>query len=340
MARRQAFEQIQWFPTANASGFVVVSVYLRAAGWKIDYVPETVQWGLVPDTIKRHNKQLTRWTGRFIETIFAFGSDRAKGRATIQQRAGTTILCVIVVFANALLAFSTVAVPWILFSGSQIVAYQSPKQLRILIYLESLSFLATLLSGFTRSRSARSHGPILYDWLGSVGFSPFRAVTIIRTTLRELTGIQLQSFAPSFEVMPSKGSLLFTSLTQRVNLCLLAHLVILSAHLAGAYVGLRTTITNGKDESLIPCLFSQVGYPSFFLLWSKYILQSGIPIPMMLSSRPIWPLRENLLVRDPVSKVAYPSEEAISPQRTESAQHIAKVALYYHCVLLVLAWWI
>ena len=173
-----------------------------------------------------------------------------------------------------------------------------------------------------------------------MGFSPFRVVTIVRTTLRELTGIQLQSFAPSFEITPSKKSHLFTSLTQQVNFYLLAHLVIFSVYLAGGYVGLRTTITNGKDESLIRWLFSQVGYPSFFLLWSKYILQSGIPFPLMISSRPIWPLRENLLVRDPVSKIAYPSEEAINPQRTESAQHIAKVALYYHCVLLVLAWWI
>ncbi len=339
MVRRQAFEQIGWFPTATADP-IVVSAYLRAAGWKIEYVPETVQWGLVPDTIRSHNKQLTRWIGRFIELIFVFGSDRAKGHATTQQRASSIILCVVIVFANVLLASSAIAIPWILFSGSQIVAYQSSKQLRILIYLESLSFLATLLSGFTRSRSARSHGPILYDWSESVGFSPFRAVTIIRTTLRELTGIQLQSFAPSFEITPSKKSHVFTSLTQQVNLYLLVHLVIFSVYLAGGYVGLRTTIINGKDESLIRWLFSQVGYPSFFLLWSKYILQSGIPIPLMISSRPIWPLRENLLVRDPVSKIAYPSEEAINPQRTESAQHIAKVALYYHCVLLVLAWWI
>lgn len=56
------------------------------------------------------------------------------------------MLCVVIVFTNALVAFSAIAIPWILFSGSQIVAYQSPKQLQILIYLESMSFLASLVA--------------------------------------------------------------------------------------------------------------------------------------------------------------------------------------------------
>ena len=226
-----------------------------------------------------------------------------------------------------------------MFSGSQIVTFESPIQLQILLCLESLSFFATLLSGFTKSRAARSHGPIYFDWGGSVGFSPFRAATIIRVTISELTGLNLQSFAPSSQTASSVGPYTFGFWIRKVNFILLSHLVIFSVHLAGGYVGLRTTMTNSTDENLIRCLFSQAGYPALLFLWSKHTLQSGMLIPSMVSPRSIWPSREDLLVRDPASKVAYPSKEAINPERTESSHLLAKAMLCYHCVVVASVWW-
>lgn len=338
VVRRQALHQIQWFPTDNHCDDIMTSVYLTAAGWKIAYVPETVQWGLVPDTVRRHNIQRTRWTGAFIYSILSLWSDRTKGHATIQQRAGASIPSVALVLTNALIAFSAIAVPWILFTGSQTVLYQSPR-LQILLYLQSLSFVAAFLTGFTRSRSSKSHGIIFPNW-EQVGFAPFQIATIIRVTISELVGVKLQSFAPSFRPTPSDKTSRFQSLTQRIDVDLLAHLSIFSAHLAAGCVGLRTAMTATEHGSLIRCLFSKAGYPAFFLLWAKHLLQSGIPIPLIMSSRPVWPLRESLLVRDPVSKVAYPSKEATDPHRTRPAQTFAKLALCYHFIVFVSAWWI
>lgn len=332
-------DQIQWFPTANHNDDIMTSMHLTAAGWKIAYVPETVQWGLVPNTVKKHRIQHTRWTAAFIMSIFALWSDRTKGHATIQQRAGAATPSVVIVCTNATIAFSALAIPWVLFTGSQTVVYQSSRQLQILLYLESMSFLATLLSGYTRSNSTRSNGHILLDW-EQVGVAPFQAATIIRTTFSELVGIKVQFSAPQSRPTPSDTPRWSKSLTQKIDADLLAYLLIFSAHLAGGCVGLRTAMTAAEDEGLIRCLFSQAGYPPVFLLWVKYLLQSGLPIPFIIWSQSVWPLREVWLVRDPVSKVAYPSEEATNPHRTRPAQTFAKVALCYHCIVLILAWYI
>lgn len=341
VVRRRALDQIQGFPTGNKTGHtglgVVLTMYLTAAGWKTTYVPETVQWGLVPDTVRKQYTQRVRWIAIFLASIDALWSERTKGQATLKQRAGATVLSVVVITANALLAFSAVAVPWVLFTGSQTVVYQSSRQLQVLLYLESLSFLAALLSGFKRSRSGRSYGPIFLDF-EQVGLSPFQATTMVRVTLSRLIGRKLQSFAPSGKSTTSNMPSWFTVLTRKMDVNLVSNLFIFSAHLVGGCVGLRTVVAAAQQESFSRSLFSLAGYPAFFLLWGKYIIQTGTAIPLMISSQAIWPLRESLLVRNPTTKVAYPSEEAVNPRRVGVAQTFAKLALFYHCIVLVFAW--
>lgn len=308
-------------------------------GWKIEYVPETVQWGLVPVTVKKHIRQRSRWTASLVYSISAYWSDRETGDATLRLRLGATIASATLVFMNVIIAFSAVAIPWVLSTGSQTVIYQSPRQLQILLHLESLSFLAAFLCGFTRSRSTRNHGSIIHEGQ-RVGLALFQAATIIRLTITEFLGIKMQSFAPSSRSTSTNRPTWFGSLTHKIDVHLLAYLLTFSAQLAGGYAGLRATMTAAEDESLIRCLFSRAGYPAFFLLWVKYLLQSGMPLPLLMSSRAIWPLRESLLVRDPVSKVAYPSKEATNPHRIRIRQTFAQIALCYHCVVLVSAWFI
>ena len=171
-----------------------------------------------------------------------------------------------------------------------------------------------------------------------MGLSPFHAATIIRVTVSELVGSKMQSFAPSSKSTSSNRSYWFTSLTRYTDVNLLANVFIFSAHLAGGYAGSSTIMSVAEKEGILQCLFSHAGYPAFFLLWGKYMIQSGTVIPLMMSSQPIWPLRENLLIRDPATLVAYPSEEAINPDRIGAAQTFARFAFIYHCIVLVSAW--
>lgn len=331
--------QIQWFPIRNYSGASLTSTYLAGAGWKTVYVPETVQWGLVPASVQKHHVQHMRWIGIFTSWLGRLWSEHTKGQASIRQQAGHTVLSVVIVANTALTAFTAVAVPCILFTGSQTVVYQSPKQLQVLLYLESLSFFAALLSGFTRSRSGRSYGPISFDF-EQVGLSPFQAATIIHVTISGLIGRKLVLFPPSYKSKPSNTPNWITLLIQKVDADLLANLLILWTHLAGGFVGLRVFFAASQEGNSLRYLFSQAGYPAFLLLWVKYVLQCGTKIPFMISSQPIWPLRESLLVRDPVSKVAYPSQEAIDPRRIDAAQTFTKLAVLYHCIVLASTWWI
>lgn len=171
-----------------------------------------------------------------------------------------------------------------------------------------------------------------------MGLSPFHAATIIRVTVSEVVGSKMQSFAPSSKSTPSNRSHWFTSLTRYADANLVANLFIFSVYLAGGYVGSCAIVSAAEKEGILQSLFSHAGYPSFFLLWGKYMIQSGTVIPLMISSQPIWPLRENLLIRDPATLVAYPSEEAINPHRIGAAQTFAKFAFVYHCIVLVSAW--
>ena len=171
-----------------------------------------------------------------------------------------------------------------------------------------------------------------------MGHSLFHAATIIRVTVSELVGSKMQSFAPSSKSTSSNWSYWSTSLTRDADVNLLANIFIFSGHLAGGYVGSCAIMSAAEKESILQCLFSHAGYPAFFLLWGKYMIQSGTVIPLMISSQPRWPLRENLLIRDPATLVAYPSEEAMDPHRIGAAQTFAKFAFVYHCIILVSAW--
>jgi cellulose synthase/poly-beta-1,6-N-acetylglucosamine synthase-like glycosyltransferase len=63
--RRQALDNVKNFPTECLTEDVYTAVLMLAAGWKSIYVPEALQYGLLPDTYFAHIKQFTRWVSEF-----------------------------------------------------------------------------------------------------------------------------------------------------------------------------------------------------------------------------------------------------------------------------------
>lgn len=59
--RRTALKAIGGFPTESLSEDVCCSATLLGAGWKTAFIPESVQYGSVPDSYLGHVKQRTRW---------------------------------------------------------------------------------------------------------------------------------------------------------------------------------------------------------------------------------------------------------------------------------------
>lgn len=62
---RDAIESIGGFPTTSLTEDVYSSTLMAAKGWKTVYVPEALQYGLMPDTFTSHIKQYTRWVRIF-----------------------------------------------------------------------------------------------------------------------------------------------------------------------------------------------------------------------------------------------------------------------------------
>lgn len=61
---RAAIDSIGGFPSASLTEDVYASILILSKGFKTVYLPEVLQWGLLPDTYAGHVKQFTRWVSR------------------------------------------------------------------------------------------------------------------------------------------------------------------------------------------------------------------------------------------------------------------------------------
>jgi hypothetical protein len=59
--RREALEEIGWFPLGSLAEDVATSTLMLGRGWKTAFIHEPLQWGTVPDSFGSHLKQRTRW---------------------------------------------------------------------------------------------------------------------------------------------------------------------------------------------------------------------------------------------------------------------------------------
>ena len=159
--RREALDQIGWFPNDTD---VITSVYLAAAGWKLAYVHEDMQWGLVASSVHDHIVQQKRWSVNALYTIRSLLNSRAEGATARTSRIGPLIACVAGILTVLVSGLSILLVPWLLIRGSQVLEYQTLGQLRLLLFFECLSFSATLTSNFVQCRAANFTFQMLGMW--------------------------------------------------------------------------------------------------------------------------------------------------------------------------------
>ncbi|KAL8694268.1 MAG: hypothetical protein Q9218_001036 [Villophora microphyllina] len=331
VVRRTALEQIRRFPTQYHCDDIMTSAYLAALGWKIVYVPETVQLGLVPDSVNDYVKQCQRWHAGHMYNVFLLRSSRANGLATIRQRLQVTIPSAMQVLTSFVVMISLIAVPWLMFHGNRIVEYQSPNQLRILLILESLNFYTELYSGYLRSKSSDFTGHILADW-AQITIVPFQIITCFRVILSTLASGTAAQFAMP-KAYNSKTSLpWFQKLIKCItrNSPLLITLLILVSYILTGFQTTYSLLTTPKP--LHTLLSSPTLYPTLVLLYLKYVLQSLSALSCILSPSQ-WPTREDMLDRDPVTKIAYPSAKAMDSKRVRPWQTYTILSVIYHITL-------
>lgn len=326
VVRRDALDEIGGVPEESINEDILTSFYLTAAGWKIVYVHEDVQWGLVPATITAHLKQHKRMCAGLISTGAVAQSARAR-KMTPEEKYGA--LFPAFAFATSVI-FNSVnlfVMPFLLMTGQPLVAYASQSQLQRISLLFLIKFLAIFSYNLLATRSANYHINLLGVAIGWV--VPFQLVTILRFALSILTSGGVPLFTPS-GMVDIRSTKTFAS---RMKVALwddgfIIHVAIIASLFASVAASTNSALQAASKDGLWTQLFIRAAWPPIFLIWSTYFTDCWKPLSYSLN--PPAPLkRETLIDRDPVSQLAYPNRHATDQIRVRPSQTVAIVKIAY-----------
>lgn len=326
VVRRDALDGIGGVPEESINEDILTSFYLTAAGWKIVYVHEDVQWGLVPATITAHLKQAKRTCAGIISTAAVARSPRAQNM-TSEEKYGA--LFPSVAFSTLIIfnAVNLFVLPFLLWTGAPLVAYSTPSQLRTISTLFLIKLLAIFSYDFLATRSANYHINFLGVQMAWV--IPFQFLTIVRFALSILTGGGVPLFTPSgmIDIRAAKG------VASRMKLALwddgfIVHVAIIASLCASVATSTNAASLALGEPGLWTQLFIRAAWPPMFLIWSGYMIDCWRPLSYSLS--PPTPFtREALMDRDPTSQLAYPNRYAKDQVRIRPSQTTAVVKIAY-----------
>ncbi|KAL8760786.1 MAG: hypothetical protein Q9184_003045 [Pyrenodesmia sp. 2 TL-2023] len=336
VVRRKALDGIGGVPEESISEDIMTSFYLTTAGWKIVYVHEDVQWGLVPATITAHLKQHKRLCAGIISTARAVRSPRLHNM-TPEEKYGALFPP----FAYSTSIFFNMVIlllmPILIWTGAPLVAYATQSQLQTLSLLFLVKFFAVLSYDFLATRAANYHLNLL--GISMAWVIPYLFATLVRFALSILTGGGVPLFTPSglVDIRASK------SLGSRIKAALwndgfIIHVAVIASLVAAVSVSATAASQAANGSDLWRQLFIRAGWPPIFLMWSTNLTDSLTPLSYTLSP-PAALDHEALMVRDPNSHLAYPSEQAKDQVRVRPSQASALAKIAYCtsvCVMFIL----
>ncbi|KAH9900126.1 nucleotide-diphospho-sugar transferase [Xylariomycetidae sp. FL2044] len=195
VVRRAAIDEIGGFPTDCLTEDIYSSALLLTLGWKTAYLPEALQYGLVPETYAAHVKQLTRWNdgGCQLAFLMRFFCSRSRTKSlTLRQRAPDVAQAVANVFGPCTSLAGLMLTVLFLFSDIQLVYFTTVDQLRLLLRLQAGVVLwqtvPTCLSAFLVGYETAIRLPV--SWMDP--FSMMRSFV-----LPSVLGGRKASFTPS-----------------------------------------------------------------------------------------------------------------------------------------------
>ncbi|KAI4093575.1 MAG: hypothetical protein LQ344_002802 [Seirophora lacunosa] len=324
VVRRAAVDAIGGIPEESMNDDILTSFFLSAAGWKIVYVHEDLQFGLVPTSISGHVKQFKKWCAGVTSTGALAWSPRAQ-KMTPAEKYGALFPAFSFSMAVILTTINLILMPIILMSGAPLVAYSTDSQLRTLCFLFLAKFSATCVHDFLATRAAKYHLSLLGG--SQAWVIPFQFVTLVRFALSSLTGGAVPLFPPSGGVDTRDAKTLARRLkTALWNDGFVIHIVIIASLLAG--LAASANAASHDDGGFWRGLFVRAGWPPVLLIWSAYMVDCCTPLSYTLSPPAPIP-REALLDRNPDTQVAYPNEYAKDPVRVRPSQTTALMRIAY-----------
>ncbi|KAL8945885.1 MAG: hypothetical protein Q9222_007638 [Ikaeria aurantiellina] len=335
VVRRDALDGIGGVPEESINEDILTSFFLNAAGWRIVYVHEDMQWGLVPSTITTYLKQQKRICAGIMSTGLFVSAPQARNM-TAEEKYGALFPSVAFGMAVTIGMINFVVLPLLLLTGAPLVAYSTDSQLRALSCLALIRIFGLFSYDFLTSRAANYHLDV--SGLSNAWTIPFQFVTIVRFGLSIVTGGGVPLFTPS-GLMDLRSA---KTLAGRIKVALwddgfIVHIIIMASLSFGIVASVNTASEADSTRTLWKNIFIRAGWPQIFLLWTTYMTDCWTPLSYGLNP-PQLMNRESLLDRDPSSQLAYPTRQAKDQIRVRPPQTAAIAKLAYcigACVMAI-----
>ena len=337
--RRAAAKQIGGIPTDQLMEDVMTSLLLFAKSWKVAYVWEPLQWGLVPNNFAGRAKQATRMAKGVISIMPAVMDARLADLSS-GERLRTALSSVAFVGPTFALTCAMLLIPTVLVSEKPFIAPKTPQQLRNLLMLSALQLLVTWVNGLITAEATSFQLPIWPSYRLPF-LAPFQSIAI--------SGLLFpfrQNFTPSGSTKDEEReheALASKSLMKRLNFLFKDpsswfHLLVIASMLLGTTLNLKAAFGKNVDpQHHLRQLFVGAAWPPAFVHCMMFIVQCWKPIAYV-----VFPLvrhpRESLLDRDPKTRLAYPSAMAKDVQRIRPSQGFPLVILAYSFFVLGCSW--
>lgn len=316
VARRSALDSVGGFATESIQDDILISLHLRAKGWKMAFVQEDQQYGQRPSTLGSFAKQWIRWMVGAINMVMILRSPKLQSLPAEQRRIGSTLMLsrVITTFSIAGSVMGVLLILYI-YKGQPFVFHDSSAQLSVTL---GLALMDRTLNSLYDYYVARSTGfrmgmvPHSDIWL-----TPYQIQGLVIPVLEYLgvperfaaAGTQLKDADPTGKPLMKRLKLVVWNSNAWMHLLYIVSLAValVSAILCCSQNRSLEMLT--WKDMVSPTMLSSLLYPPFLQLVYICFTQSWAPIRYALSPVEVAE-RESLLIRDEKTGVAYPTEEA------------------------------
>lgn len=310
LARRAAIESIGGFPDTSLSEDILCSMKLNAAGWRVIFVNEKLQWGLMPDSIDSHAEQRRRWAVGSVQNALQLRfclDPRIVSKMTLPQRLQGFHYCVAPFISYLVVSLGFAVAPWALVLGNFRLLAPTPTRLRYLLLVDLIrrcTNFAYQLSEMTALHPCA----VAQKKLGSGWLAPLISASIVtEMTSRRLPFISSGSIK---SVMAERHAAKRASLNSRLGTLLLhpryrwSSLVALNAIVC---VGIRIFLDAGTPVSRRA--FAETVLLMNSVLDIEDFVTFAIPV-LYLIFPPSMPRRRALMEFDHKTKTWRPKKES------------------------------
>lgn len=317
VARRAAIDNLGGIPVQSLNDDGLMTIEMKARGWKLVWVQEYLQWNMVVETLHAQIKQRSRWNAGLQDTGLYAATTKQK-HWTPELRFSSILPSVLFAPSTILLIpLSTVLLPLLWMTQVPLIQPGSAK-VQILFYLGLIDLVGQFIHGAAFAnlceRPSRSFTCVdkvwVYSYFLPALYDHWKPKKKVATGFHGAanagaSGQARQTVKPKQPPTPFAGTAL--------NLSAFALLSVSFLVTIGRFVT--------EDKSSASRLILGPGWPPLVLIGGIY-LSDTVTFALAWLNPPEELHREDLLVRDSTTGLAYPTKEA--QERYDGAESQAK----------------